>query len=515
MENYGFLAVLPPIISITLAVLTKNVIVSLFVGCFVGAIFIAGWNPLIALHTMIIEYFFPQMADSYNAQAYFMMALVGAFATLLTASGGGLAFMKSKKLGGLAKNRKMAEVATWLGGLFIWFSDTSNSLIVGPTFENINNAAKVSKEKFSYILDCTTSPICALVPIMGWGVYIMSLVDKEIAENVSINMTSWDMFISSIPYNLYAILTLIMCGFLAWTQWDFGPMLRAQVRAETTGKCNADDAIPMRRTKEISLPEGVEPRLITILLPLAIVLICIFTILPLHGFPYKPVPGSKIRAAIAYGFICGTITLCIMLPRLKIMSFQKCIDTFMDGMAGMMYICAVLLLAWSLSSMCKTLGTAPYLVEMTKRFLHPFALPSLLFVSCAVISFATGTSWGTYALVMPLAMAFATELDVSLPIVLGAVVSGGLFGDHSSPISDTTILAAMGAGGDLVDHFRTQMPYALLIGIICTVLYLFGTVLSPILLIVFGLFITTGATFVLHKQSMRRYALEFKRNANN
>ena len=486
MENYGFLSVIAPLLSIILAVVTKEVFVSLFLGCFVGTVIIAGWNPFIALHVLILDYFFPQMADSYNAQAFFMMAIVGGFATLLTASGGSLAFTKNKKMTVFASSRRMAEVGTWLGGLFIWFSDNANSLIVGPVFESINNNVRVSKEKFSYILDCTASPICALIPIMGWGVYIMSLVDKELAANPSISMTAWDMFLASIPYSTYAILTLFMCGFMAWSQWDFGPMLKAQLRAQRLNKLNADDAIPMRKTKEITLPHGVEPKLITLMLPLLAVIICIFAILPLHGFPYKPVPGPKIRGAIAYGFICGSLILCFMLPRYKVMPFKQCIKTIVDGMSGMMYMCAVLLLAWSLGAICKTVGTAPYLIAITSGFLRPEILPPLIFVTGAVVSFATGTSWGTYALFMPIAIPLAAEMGSPLPVCIAAVVSGGLFGDHCSPISDSTILAAMGAGGDLIDHFETQMPYALLTGGVCTVLYLFSGFLSPVILLVIG-----------------------------
>lgn len=508
MEYFGILSLIPPFLSIILAIITKEVFVSLFVGCFVGAFLVAGFNPAAALHVLILDYFFPQMADSYNAQAFFMMALVGGFSMLLTASGGALAFTKNKSIERFSKSRGMAEVGTWLGGLFIWFSDTANSLIVGPVFESINNNVKVSKEKFSYILDCTASPICALIPIMGWGVYIMSLVDKELAATPGAGMNAWDMFLQAIPYSTYAILTLVMCGFMAWSQWDFGPMLKAQMRAKELGKLSADDAQPMRLTRQITLPEGVEPRLSALLLPLAVVLVCIFVILPMHGFPYKPVAGSKIRAAIAYGFISGTVLLCVILPYYKVMSFKKCIKTISEGMSGMMYMCVVLLLAWTLGAICKTIGTAPYLMDLTRGMLNPNALPMLIFVSGAVVSFATGTSWGTYALFMPFVIPFATEMHSPLPVCLAAVISGGLFGDHCSPISDSTILAAMGAGGDLIDHFETQMPYALLVGAVCAVLYLFSFI-SPWILLVIGFVSVVSITYVLHKYGLKKYSAEF------
>ncbi len=513
METYGILSIIPPLLAIILAIATKEVFVSLFVGCFVGATLLSSGNIFIAMHKLIIEYFFPQMADSYNAQAFFMMTVVGGFAMLLTASGGSLAFTKNKSMEVFTKSRPMAEVGTWIGGLFIWFSDNANSLIVGPVFESINNNVKVSKEKFSYILDCTASPICALVPIMGWGVYIMSLVDKELAAGKVTTMNAWDMFIQAIPYSTYAILTLFMCGFMAWSQWDFGPMLKAQMRAEKLGKLVDDDAVPMRKTKEITLPPGVEPRLITLLLPLFVVLVCIFTILPIHGFPFKAVSGSKIRAAIAYGFICGMILLCVMLPRFKVMGFKQCIKTIADGMSGMMYMCVVLLLAWSLGALCKSLGTATYIISVTRGMLHPDVLPALIFVSGAMVSFATGTSWGTYALFMPIIIPVSIEMGSSLPVCLAATISGGLFGDHCSPISDSTILAAMGAGSDLVDHFETQMPYALLTGGVCTILYLFSRTLGATVSLVIGLVVVMGLTYLLHQYSKKKYAPLFEQKS--
>jgi Na+/H+ antiporter NhaC len=510
IESFGFLAIIPPILSIALAVITKEVVISLFAGCFIGGLLIGGFNPFIGIYVMIQDYFFPQMADSYNAQAFFMMAIVGGFVTLLTSSGGALAFTNNPRMAIFTKSRRTAEVGTWLGGLFIWFSDNANSLIVGPVFENINRGARVSREKFSYLLDCTASPICALIPIMGWGVYIMSLVEKQIADVVQIQSTAWDIFLQSILYSTYAILTLIMCGFMAWSQWDFGPMLKAQLRAKHLGKLNADDANPMRKTKEIKLPEGVKPRLSALMLPLLVVLVCIFVILPIHGFPYKPVGGSKIRGAIAYGFLCGMGLLCFILPRFKVMTFKQCLKTIASGMAGMMDMCVVLLLAWTLAAMCKTLGTAPYLIEITRGFLHMHILPALIFVVGAVVSFATGTSWGTYALLMPFSIPLAIETGSSIPVCVAAVVSGGLFGDHCSPISDSTILAAMGAGGDLIDHFKTQTPYALLSGGVCILLYLFSNSVSPVILLIIGLAVVVILTYILHKWDMKKYAHEFE-----
>lgn len=509
MSEYGILTIVPPILTILLAIFTKNIIVSLSIGSFVGVTILSGWNPFTALYSIIVDYLFVQMADSYNVEASMAMVIAGGSAALITAAGGALAFKNHKLLNVFTKSRSMAEFGTWIGGIFIWFNDNANSLIVGPVFDTVNNNAKVSKEKFSYLLDCTTSPIVSLVPIMGWGIYCISLIEKEIQVIPSITTSSFSLFVKALPYSTYAILTLIMSGFIALSQWDFGPMLKAQLRAEKFGKLNSDDATPMRMAKEITLPPGVKPRLITLILPLAAILLSLAIILPLHGFPHKPVSGTDMRATVAYGFIMADILLCIMMPLFKIATFTECIKILTDGMCSMMYICIILLLAWSLGSICKNLGTAKYIMQISAGVLNPMLLPMLLFIISAIVSFATGTSWGSYALFIPIVVPLSVEMGVALPVTLGAVFSGGLFGDHCSPISDTTILAAMGSGADLIDHFKTQMPYAIFVGAICTVLYMFNTMVSPYILLVAGTIIMIIGLKILHTYCMKKYASEF------
>lgn len=509
MVDYGFLTIVPPVLTIILAIILKDVVIALSIGSFVGVTILMDWNPFAALYSLIADYFFVQMSDSYNVEASMAMVIAGGSAALLTAAGGALAFKDNKILNVFARSRTMAEFGTWLGGMFIWFNDNANSLIVGPVFDNVNNTAKVSKEKFSYLLDCTTSPVVSLVPIMGWGIYCISLIEKEIQVIPSVTSTAFSLFVQALPYSTYAILTLIMSCFISLSQWDFGPMLKAQLRAQKLGKLNADDATPMRATQQITLPPGVKPRLITLLLPLAAILVSIFVILPMHGFPHKPVNGTVMRAAVAYGFIAADILLCIMMPFYKIAKFKDCVKILTNGMCEMMYICVILLLAWSLGAICKNLGTAQYIMSITTGVLHPMFLPTILFLVGAVVSFATGTSWGSYALFIPIVVPLSVEMGASLPVTLGAVFSGGLFGDHCSPISDTTILAAMGSGADLIDHFETQMPYAVFVAAICTVLFMFNTMISPYILLAAGTVAMIVLLKPLHEYSLKKYAHEF------
>lgn len=505
--NYGMLALIPPILAIGLAIWTKNIIVSLFISVIVSTTILNGWNPAIGFTSMIKDYMFKALEDPMNTQALFMMVIIGGFVALLTQSGGAMAFtdMVTKKVNTRAK----CETGIWLGGLFVWFTDNGNSLIVGPIFEALAERLRVSREKFSYILDCTTSPICAMIPIIGWGVYTMSLIETELNVAGIKEVTSWDVFMQAVPLNFYAILTLLMAGIMAMTQWDYGPMLKAQNRAMKTGETIRPGGTPMRsEVKKIELPEGVTPKIYTMVVPLVILLIVMFSYLTMKGLWYTKVAGSDIRTAIASGFLCGTLVLVGICIKEKIFSFKKCLDIITGGMSNMMFMCVVLVLAWSLSGVTKTIGTASYLTDISQGFLNPALLPCIVFVIGAVMSLATGTSWGTMAILMPIGLPMAITFDVSLPLISAAVVSGSLYGDHCSPISDTTILASIGSACDHIDHFETQMPYATTVAVICMVMFLIAGWNPTPLMTLAAIVVLIAVIYALHKIYVKKYGHE-------
>ena len=502
MDSLGILSLIPPLLAIGLAIYTKDVIISLVIAVIVAAIMACGGNPYEAGITLLQDWVFPNVADSTNAQSMVMLVVVGGFTELITQSGSGLAFTTVVTRG--LNNRPKCETAMWLSGLFIWFTDLGNSLIIGPIFEKVGDKVKVSREKFAYILDCTTSPICALVPIVGFGIYIMGLIDVEI-EAAGIEGSGWDLFLSSAPFNFYTVLTLIMCGFMAITQLDFGPMLKAQNRAKFEGKILKEGSTPMRKTQEIVLPEGVTPKMSTMLAPIAVLLIVIFVEMFRHGFPFEPIDGTVTRTAIMWGFLLATVLLVILCIRTKVMNFKECMGTMQKGWEGMMYMLVVLTLAWALGSGCKAIGTATYLVQVTSGFLNPALLPVLLFIIGAVMSLATGTSWGTMAILMPIAFPMALAMGVPLPLTIGAVVSGGLFGDHISPISDTTIMASMGAACDHIDHFETQTPYGFVCAIVSAIGFLISGFMNSWTVLLISAVILFVLIFVLHRIDTKRF----------
>lgn len=502
--SFGILTLVPPVLAITLALLTKDIIISLFLTVFVSSTIIGGFNPVNGFMIMIHDYIFGALADTTNVQGLIMMVIIGGFVALLTKSGGAYAF--TNKVTKWVNSRRKCETGIWLGGLIVWFTDSGNSLIVGPIFEALAEKLRVSREKFAYILDCTTTPICALIPIIGWGVYTQGLIDTELVNAGVTNTSGFEIFTQCIPFNFYAILTLFMAGLMAVTSWDYGKMLTAQKRAMKTGQTIREGGMPMRGstgTEEQKLdPE--KAKISTMLIPLLVLLVVIFAYLTKLGIWYTKVAGTDIRTAIASGFLCALIVLIILCIKNKIYTFKECMKIVEGGWANMMFMCVVLTLAWALSGINNTMGTSVYLVDLTRRFLSPGLLAFILYLMGVVMSFATGTSWGTMAILFPIGMPMAISLSVSLPLVSAAIISGSVFGDHCSPISDTTILASIGAACDHIDHFETQMPYAVTAGIVCGILFLVaGWITTPVLLPA-GAIVLVLLVYILHKMSVKK-----------
>jgi Na+/H+ antiporter NhaC len=319
---YGFLSLVPALTAIILSIITKNIIVSLLTAVYLGSLIINSYNPFTAFVNMISDFMYVKIAEPSNAQTIFMMAIIGGFVALLTSTGAANSFAKvmTNKL----NTRSKGEFSTWLGGLIIWFTDTGNALILGPIFEEILDELRSSKEKFAYILDVTSICDAALIPIIGWGVYSMGLIETELNNLNITNTNSWSVYVGGIPFNFYAIMALIMAGFLALTQFDYGPMLKAQNRAMKTGETMRKGGTAMRKpvSSQYQNKDGKEVSVMVMLLPLIVMVVTIFTNLFLNGFPKEVVPGNMIRASIATGFLLATILLIIMCVSKKIMSIQ-------------------------------------------------------------------------------------------------------------------------------------------------------------------------------------------------
>lgn len=479
MEHFGFLSVLPVLLAVTVSIIYKNVILALFASVLMGVLILVSGHPILGVTTMIKDYFFVQLTDSYNAAVLVLLVFIGGFIALMEKSGGAAAF--AKKVTHIIDNRTKVQISAWIGGIIIFFSDLGTPLIVGPVFEPLFDKLRVSREKLAWIIDSTASPVAVLVPFIGWGVYIMGLIQKEY-ETLKIAESDWTAFMQSIPFNIYSILAVIMVPIIAYTGYEFSAMAKAEKRTQETGELYWEHSKPLRKPEAINSANS-SP--ILIWLPLLVLFVTLFGILAPLGFPFKKVSGGDFRTALSTGYLFAAITLMVLMLNYKVKSFEETFNIYIQGMSKMMYVAIILILAWSLSAVGTELGTANYITQLAKGTLPPWAAPAMVFLVGAIMSFATGSSWGTYAILMPLVIPMAYALGSPIHACIGAVLSGGMFGDHCSPISDTTILASTGAGCDHVDHVKTQLPYSLLNGFISFGAYIIaGITGSPLALTV-------------------------------
>ncbi|MDO4560883.1 MAG: Na+/H+ antiporter NhaC family protein [bacterium] len=479
MEHYGVVSLLPPIIAVVLAIKTKNVISSLFWAGLVGVFVLCGYNPIQVLPIYIKDYVFEQAKDGYNSSLLVMMVFIGGFVGVVTGSGGAAVF--ANKVSHFINTRCKAQLAVWFAGILIFFTDSGNPLILGPAFQPITDKIRVSREKLAWLLDSTASPVCILIPFIGWGIFIMGLMHKEF-EALGLPNTDFATFVKVIPFQFYAIGTLFMIPIVAFFGYEFSAMYKAEERTITTGTPFWPESQPARPAVDINaVHKNATPSMM--LVPLVVLFVCIFGLLIPHGFPVKPVPGAILRSALCTGYFLGAMSCILIMVKNKVCTLSESFTMYMKGTKEVTFILMILVLAWVLGSVCKALGTAKFIVGMCHGTIPGFVIPALLFVIGACISFATGSSWGTFAILIPLAIPMSVALNAPMYASIGAVLSGGLFGDHCSPISDTTVLSAIGAACDLIDHVKTQLPYALTVALASAITYLAaGYIESPLLL---------------------------------
>lgn len=502
MEHMGWLSLIPPVLAVVLAIITKNVIISLFLGTFFGVLIITGGNPLTATTETIGNFLFPQLTDSYNAAVLVLLFFIGGFVALVEKSGGGAA-LAAKTVKSINSKVK-AQLSAWCGGLIIFFSDLGTPLIIGPVFENIFDKARISREKLAYIIDSTSSPIAVLIPFIGWGVYIMGLIKSEF-EGLGITTSEFETFIQVIPFQLYAILTVLMVPMVALLKLDFGPMAKAERRTAETGELYWKGSKPLRRPDKNSYTDDKEGRAILIWLPLLVLGITLFGLLLTKGFPFEPVDGNDFRVSLTTAYLFAAITIIVLLVILRLKKFSEIFDIYTSGMQKMVYVAVTLVLAWSLGTVIGEMGTANFIVDVMQGRVPAFIIPALLFIIGAIVSLASGSSWGTFAIMLPIAIPMAVALDAQLLVCIGAVLSGGIFGDHSSPISDTSILSSTGAGADHIDHVKTQFPYALTNAIIALIGFVVAGLTGSPWTVLLAIVLLVAAVFILSKLTNNNY----------
>lgn len=499
--SYGVLSLLPPLVAVVLAIKSKNVIFSLFCGGFMGALILCTGNPLAAVKSMIGDYFFIQLTDSYNAGVIVLVIFIGGFIKLMEKSGGAQAFAKGVHK--VIDTKLKAQLCAWLGGILIFFSDLGTPLLVGPVFRPLFDKLKVSREKLAWILDSTSSPVAILVPFIGWGVYIMGLIQSEFT-NLGVAESDYTTFVQAIPFQIYAILAIIMIPLVAFTKKDFSQMRKAELRAQENPVPEEMEDNYVAETDEKGYSMG-NARPVMVILPIITVFVTLFANLVPLGFPFKKVDGNIFRVALTMGYFLAAVLLMAMMILFKVKDVKETFKIYVDGMKGMTDVSITLVLAWSLGTMISNLGTAEFIIGILQRSnFSSWLIPAFIFLFGMFVSFSTGSSWGTFAIMMPLAIPMAHAFGIPYAICVGAVLSGGLFGDHCSPISDTTILSSTGAECDLVDHVKTQLPYACVNGVIAFVSFVLAGITRSPLCVVFAVAVLTGCMFIWNKAEERK-----------
>ena len=493
----GWTSLLPPLLAIILALVFKEVVTSLFVGVWLGAFIFAGLNPITGTMRAIDTFITPALVSMDHASILVFSFLLGGMVGVISKSGGTRGIVEAVKP--LATTPRRAQLAAYLSGLAIFFDDYANTLIVGNTMRPITDRMNVSREKLAYIVDSTAAPVAAIVFVSTWVGFEISLIGDGLAAAAAQSGTTPDVaaalgsanaftiFIHSIPYLFYPLLALLMVGLIVFLQRDFGPMLQAEQRASRGEGLYREGAMLMSEagSDKMEPVEGAPLRWYNAALPvLSVVLVVLFGLyfqgrsnLGRPGTLWEIFGEASAFDALLWGSLTGCFVAIALAVGQRILSVHQAIDGLVGGMRAMFLAGIILVLAWSLGSVTEVLGTAPYISGLLEGNLPPQLLPALVFVTAASIAFATGTSWGTMGILLPIVIPLAValggtvnpEAGTTYVILIGSIASvlaGAIFGDHCSPISDTTVMSSMASACDHVDHVRTQLPYALAVGVV-------------------------------------------------
>ncbi len=455
----GLLSLLPAGIAILLAFLTRNTIFSLAAACLIGVL-VAG-EGLIGFPNLLKNV----LGTTAFSWIFLLEIFIGVTIAFFQRTGAIANF--SRWVESRTLNRMRVQLIAWVMGMFVFFSDYFSPLFVGATMRDLSDRHRISREKLAYIADSTSAPVSVLVPVTGWAVFIAGLlIGMGPVEDA---VDAMGVFVASIPYNFYALLAVGMVGLIAAKIIpDFGPMKAAEARAQETGKVFRDGAEPLmgEELTEIQVFPAIRTSLFwNFVLPVLVVIgVGIGTFILTST-------AMTMEAFLLSSVIAGIIMRVQGIPLPDIMK------TAVAGVKGVMPAVIILAFAYALNDLSKTMGTAQFIVSVTESWLTPALLPGLTFLIAGVIAFSTGTSWGTFAILMPISVpiAFTFAGGEAGPVVyatIAAVAGGGVFGDHCSPLSDTSILASTGAASDHIDHVKTQIPYAFLIGLLSLVVYL-------------------------------------------
>ena len=474
VKSYAtFWSLVPPIIAIVLALITKEVYSSLFLGILAGGLIYSGLNLETAMTHVFSDGFVSSVADSYNVGILLFLVILGAIVAMMNKAGGSAAFGRwtAKHI----KSRVGAQLATVALGVLIFIDDYFNCLTVGSVMRPVTDKNNISRAKLAYLIDATAAPVCIIAPISSWAAAVAGFAKGSGAAN------GMSLFVSAIPFNFYAILTIIMMLFLAISKFDYGPMKKHEDNAK-----NGDIfTTKMQETVE-QMSHNEKGRVCDLVVPIIVLIIaCVFGMIYSGGFfdsgseQYKnfitAFSGSDASVGLVYGsFIALIFTVIFFLIR-RVISFKGLMDCIPEGFKAMVPPIMILTLAWTLKSMTDSLGAKIFISQLVEGSAGSFMnfLPAVIFLIAVGLSFATGTSWGTFGILIPIVLSvFGADSGTITIVAISACMAGAVCGDHCSPISDTTIMASAGAQCDHINHVSTQLPYALTVAGVSFVSYI-------------------------------------------
>ncbi len=483
-DGYEFLSLLPPLLAIVLSILTRQVFISLAIGIWMGFLVLADWN-IFAATTKTLTAFVDVFAvdGSGNTRTILFCLMVGSLITLIQRSGGVDGFVGWIRGLGLANTRRSAGLLATAVGACVFIESSISCLVTGTVGRPLFDRLKISREKLAYVCDTASAPICILIPLNGWGAYILAqLADLGVGEPVPL-------LIKSIPLNFYAIVSFAMLLFIIVSGRDIGPMRAAERRAQEEGKLLADGARPMVTEEVLAMPraESTPPRMINMVLPLIVMIATVLATIVYTGTTgaKEPLPelfGSRMwvilencsgSTSVYWGVFAGCVVGIAMYLIQGIMGLKESVDVALKGAGALVPLGVLMILAFAIGRLCGKdgLNTGGYVASLVSEDVSTTLVAPLLFVAASAIAFSTGTSWGTFAIMLPIGLSVAEKVGLPPALAVSAVLGGGVFGDHCSPISDTTIVSSMASASDHIDHVRTQLPYALFAGLLASISY--------------------------------------------
>lgn len=475
-EFFGWSSVLPPLVAIVLALVFRHVLLALVVGVWLGAFLLNDGSLVASFARLLDTHIVGAVADRGHASILIFSLLLGGMLGLITHNGGARGLASWVR--GEQRSRRRGQVTTWFLGLLIFFDDYANALLVGSSMRPVTDRLRVSREKLAFLVDATAAPVSSLALISSWIAVEVGYIEDQFAH-LGIDRDAYVTFVETIPYRFYPLLMLVFVAWIAWRGKDFGPMLRAERRAVERGQLLRPGARPASDFHDEAVADDVPPRPWNAVVPVVAVVVVAAVGIYVDGQTNVAEAGlepslqtivgeASSSAALLWASGAGCLAALAMSLSSRVLTLGDAIDAWMSGMRGMYLAVLILVLAWALGGVCRDLHTADFLIGAIGDWLTPAWIPPVVFVLSALVSFATGTSWGTMAILFPLVIPLAHELAPGNEGILfgtvSSILAGAVWGDHCSPISDTTILSSMATSCDHMDHVRTQLPYALVVG---------------------------------------------------